>query len=150
MKENPETRSKTMRAIKSRNTGPELAVRHLLFSMGFRYRLHRVDLPGKPDIVFVSRRKIIFVNGCFWHGHDCVRGARTPEANRNYWESKVTRNRKRDRLQTQALEASGWSVLTVWECELKMPASLSQRMKRFLDSPAIMSTPGDRLSASVE
>src|SRR5580692_9375210 len=116
-------RSWVMSRVKARDTSPEIAVRRLLHAKGYRFRLHRTDLPGKPDIVFPSRRKAIFVNGCFWHGHDCARGARIPEANRTYWESKVTRNRKRDRLQTHVLEDSGWSVLTVWECELKAPVS---------------------------
>jgi len=123
-----------MRAVKSRNTNPELAVRRLLFSTGYRYRLHRSDLPGKPDIAFPGLRKAIFVNGCFWHGHDCARGARVPKANRPYWEEKVGRNRERDKLQLRKLEELGWSTLSVWECEIRNPALLLERMKLFLDA----------------
>jgi DNA mismatch endonuclease (patch repair protein) len=123
-----------MRAVKSRNTNPELAVRQLLFSTGYRYRLHRPDLPGKPDIAFPGRRKVIFVNGCFWHGHDCARGARVPKANRFYWEQKVSRNRERDKLQLRELRELGWSALSVWECEIRNPVVLLERMKHFLDA----------------
>ena len=85
-----------MRAVKSHDTKPELLVRRAIHCMGYRYRLHRKDLPGKPDVVFPSRKKIIFVHGCFWHGHDCARGARMPKSNRSYWVSKISRNRERD------------------------------------------------------
>ena len=92
----PEKRSAVMRRVKGRDTAPELAVRRLIWSLGGRYRLHRADLPGKPDIVLSGRRLVVFVHGCFWHGHDCARGARTPKTNRDYWLGKVARNRARD------------------------------------------------------
>ena len=106
----PEKRSAVMRRVKGKNTTPELAVRRLLTSLGARYRLHRADLPGKPDIVLGPRRLAIFVHGCFWHGHDCARGARIPKANRDYWLAKVARNRARDAASRTALEArvAGW------------------------------------------
>jgi DNA mismatch endonuclease (patch repair protein) len=117
-----------MRAVKSTSTGPELAVRRIVWSLGGRYRLNRADLPGAPDIVLVSRRLAIFVHGCFWHGHDCRRGARTPKANQAYWLAKIDANRGRDAAARQALEAAGWRVETVWECELKDRAALGVRL----------------------
>jgi DNA mismatch endonuclease (patch repair protein) len=120
----PEKRSAVMRRVKGRDTAPELKVRKLLWRLGARYRLHRKDLPGKPDIVLPGRKLAIFVHGCFWHGHDCPRGARVPKANRDYWLAKVARNRARD-IETRArLEAMGWWVLVVWECALKDEAGL--------------------------
>ncbi|WP_192255592.1 very short patch repair endonuclease [Mesorhizobium caraganae] len=127
-----ERRSAIMRAVKSRDTKPELVVRRLAHKAGFRYRLHRKDLPGKPDLVFAGRRKAIFVHGCFWHGHDCARGDRMPTQNRDYWSAKIQRNRARDTKNVRLLEADGWSVLVVWECELKDRASLSSRVESFL------------------
>ncbi len=127
------SRSDIMRAVKSHDTGPEMVVRHMVHAMGCRYRLHRKDLPGKPDLVFASRKKIIFVHGCFWHGHDCARGARIPKSNRDYWETKIKRNIDRDRKVAMALSENGWGVLTVWECELKERDELRDRISRFLD-----------------
>lgn len=92
-----------MRAVKGRDTGPELAVRRMLHARGYRYRLHRKDLPGKPDMTFPSRRKVVFVHGCFWHGHSCPRGARMPKTNADYWRAKIGRNRERDEAQRAAL-----------------------------------------------
>lgn len=100
-------RSRTMRAVRSANTKPEMIVRRMLHNAGFRYRLHRADLAGKPDLVFVSRRKVIFVHGCFWHGHGCKRGARVPKTNQNYWINKIERNRERDQKNTRALIDDG-------------------------------------------
>jgi len=125
----PEKRSAVMRQVKGKNTKPEMQVRRLLTRMGLRYRLHRQDLPGKPDIVMPSRKLAIFVHGCFWHGHDCARGARVPKANRDYWLGKVARNRTRDVDHTAALEAQGWRVLTVWECALKDEAKLEAEIR---------------------
>src|ERR1700689_5110648 len=105
-----EIRSATMRAVKSKDTKPELEVRSLIHHLGYRFRLHRRDLPGTPDLVFPGRRKVIFVHGCFWHGHDCPRGSRVPKANQNYWMRKVARNRERDLASQRALTASGWRV----------------------------------------
>jgi DNA mismatch endonuclease, patch repair protein len=130
-----ETRSAVMRRVKGRDTAPELAVRRLVWSLGGRYRLNRADLPGKPDILLAGRKLAIFVHGCFWHGHDCARGARVPKANRDYWTGKIGRNRARD-IETRAkLEALGWRVETVWECELKDLAALETRLGALLRTP---------------
>ena len=123
----PEKRSSVMRRVKASGTDPELAVRRLIWRLGGRYRLNREDLPGRPDIVLAGRRLAIFVHGCFWHGHDCARGARIPKSNRDYWVAKVARNRTRDLAAREALAAAGWRVETVWECELKAMASLETR-----------------------
>ena len=128
----PEKRSAVMRRVKSRDTTPERQVRRLLWAQGVRYRLHRRDLPGKPDIVLPGRRLAIFVHGCFWHGHDCARGARVPKANRDYWLGKVGRNRARDVAARAALEAAGWRVEVIWECELKDRAALEARVREWL------------------
>lgn len=132
LKETPEQRSRTMRAVKSRNTGPELAIRKIVFAMGYRYRLNRDDLPGKPDLVFPARKKIIFVHGCFWHGHNCPRGSRKPVANRDYWRTKIGRNRERDEKSRADLTALGWSQLDIWECEIKDTQSIERRLREFL------------------
>lgn len=122
-----------MRAVKSKDTAPELAVRRLVYALGYRFRLHRRDLPGKPDLVFYGRRKVIFVHGCFWHGHKCTRGAREPKSNTEYWHSKIARNRERDTQNTARLTALGWCVHIVWECELRDQAALAQRLRGFLE-----------------
>lgn len=134
MIETREHRSRVMRAVKSRDTGPEMLARRIIHAMGYRYRLHRKDLPGKPDLVFPSRRKTIFVHGCFWHGHACPRGARMPKSNRAYWKSKISRNRERDKESEEALREDGWRVLTVWECQLKDVETLKERLRIFLDT----------------
>jgi len=121
-----------MRRVKGRDTGPELQVRRLIWALGGRYRLNRKDLPGKPDIVLAGRRLAIFVHGCFWHGHDCARGARVPKANRDYWVAKVGRNRTRDGASRSALEAAGWRVEVVWECELRDRSALKTRAAMWL------------------
>ncbi len=128
-----EQRSKIMRAVKGKDTGPELLVRRLLHSRGYRYRLHRTDLPGKPDLTFPARRRVVFIHGCFWHGHDCKRGAREPKSNVAYWRAKIARNRERDREHQRALKRGGWAALTLWECELKDDDALLRRLKRFLE-----------------
>ncbi|HXI88298.1 MAG TPA: DNA mismatch endonuclease Vsr [Parvularculaceae bacterium] len=112
-------RSEVMRAVKGANTKPEVALRKALFARGFRYRLHAKELPGKPDLVFPKYRAVIFVHGCFWHGHNCARGARTPATNRRYWTGKIERNRTRDKEHGRALAALGWRTHIVWECELR-------------------------------
>jgi len=136
-----EKRSAVMRRVKARDTTPERTVRRLLTGLGARYRLHRKDLPGNPDIVMPGRRLAVFVHGCFWHGHDCVRGSRVPKANRDYWIAKVARNVARDERTREALTAAGWCVETVWECELKDEAAVSGRLKRLLDQAACASNP---------
>ncbi len=117
----PEKRSAVMRRVKSRDTGPEWKVRRILHSAGIGYRLGGAGLPGRPDVVMKGRRTVVFVHGCFWHGHDCARGAREPKANADYWRAKIGRNRARDAVVRAALEADGWRVLTVWECDLRAP-----------------------------
>ena len=124
----PEQRSAVMRRVKSRDTSPERLVRKLLTELGVRYRLHRADLPGKPDIVMAGRRLAILIHGCFWHGHDCARGARVPKQNTDYWLAKVGRNRARDADSLARLNALGWRVETVWECEMKDRAALGRRL----------------------
>jgi DNA mismatch endonuclease (patch repair protein) len=129
--EDRELRSRIMRAVKGRNTKPEIVVRRALYALGYRYRLHRKDLPGVPDLVFPSRGKVVFVHGCFWHGHDCKRGARAPKNNAEYWRWKIARNKARDERHRQALKANGWRSAVVWECELAAPGWL-RRLRRFL------------------
>ena len=124
----PEQRSRVMARVRGKNTRPELAVRRLLWRAGHRYRLHRRDLPGSPDIAFIGRRLAVFVHGCFWHGHDCSRGARAPKQNAEYWRAKIARNRARDTAAEVALAAQGWRTLTVWECELKDEPALLARL----------------------
>jgi DNA mismatch endonuclease (patch repair protein) len=132
MKETAEQRSRIMRAVRGADTTPELAVRRLAHSMGYRFRLHRKDLPGKPDLTFPRLRKVIFVHGCFWHGHDCARGARVPVQNRDYWTRKVARNVERDMSAQSALQRLGWKSLVVWECEIKDQDRLRRALRRFL------------------
>lgn len=115
----PEQRSAIMRAVKSEDTGPERALRRALFARGLRFRLHVKELPGAPDLVFPKYRAVLFVHGCFWHGHSCKRGARVPKSNAAYWRDKIARNRARDRAACAALRKSGWRVKISWECYLK-------------------------------
>src|SRR5437899_2619730 len=122
-----------MARIRKVDTKPELAVRKLLHARGFRFRLHRRDLPGNPDIVFPGRKKVIFVHGCFWHRHDCPSGRKVPVANPDYWRPKLDRNLARDTENLARLHALGWATLTVWECELSNPAAVAARLSRFLD-----------------
>jgi DNA mismatch endonuclease (patch repair protein) len=126
------SRSEIMRRVRAKDTKPERLVRRILTDLGYRYRLHRSDLPGKPDIAFVSRKKAIFVHGCFWHGHDCKRGARVPRANRDYWVAKIGRNRERDAANARRLAEMGWRSLALFECELKDADGVSVRLALFL------------------
>ncbi len=126
-------RSRTMRAVKSVNTKPEILVRRLAHSLGYRFRLHRKELPGSPDLVFSGRRSVIFVHGCFWHGHDCRRGSRQPKDNADYWGAKITRNAARDARVLGQLEEAGWRSMVLWECELRDRAQLEARIRNFLD-----------------
>ena len=112
-----EQRSKNMAAVRSQDTMPELRVRRILHAAGYRYRLHRKDLPGKPDLVLSRFRLAVFVNGCFWHGHSCSRGRR-PTSNRDFWERKIDANVRRDRTNRSLLKEMGWKIHTVWECRL--------------------------------
>lgn len=125
-----------MRAVKSRDTKPELLVRRAAHALGYRFRLHRKDLPGSPDLVFPSRKKVIFVHGCFWHGHDCARGARMPKTNAEYWQAKIARNVARDARVRAELESQNWRALVLWECELKDDHQARLRISAFLGPPA--------------
>jgi DNA mismatch endonuclease (patch repair protein) len=124
-------RSENMRRIRSKGMVPELAVRSLVHMMGYRFRLHRKDLPGKPDLVFVSQRKVIFVHGCFWHVHTC-KTAHTPKSNADYWGPKLQRNKTRDRKNIKTLETAGWRSLVIWECETRTPDKVKKRVSAFL------------------
>lgn len=129
-----EQRRKIMQAVKGRDTGPEWAVRRLLHRAGYRYRLHVHKLPGTPDIVFPARRKAIFVHGCFWHGHECRIG-QPPKSRLDYWGAKIDANRSRDARKQAELEALGWSVVVVWQCEIKDLDALESRLWTFLAAP---------------
>ncbi len=114
-----EQRSRNMSAIKSKNTKPEIAVRKLLHSMGYRFRLHRKDLPGSPDIVLPKYKTVIFVHGCFWHRHENCKYASTPKTRKEFWEKKFTENINRDNLNQANLSLRGWKIIIIWECQLK-------------------------------
>lgn len=137
MKSQGKNRSETMRQVKSSNTTPEKMVRRLLTNSGFRYQLNAVDLPGKPDIVFRGKKKVIFINGCFWHGHSCKRGDRIPRTNTDYWQNKIAKNKSRDEAVARTLTAKGWESLTIWECEIKDEKKISQKILNFLDGPSL-------------
>lgn len=123
-----------MRKVRSKNTSAELAVRRLVYRLGYRYRLHRKELPGTPDLVFQGRKKVIFVHGCFWHAHQNCSRARMPESNRGYWEAKIGRNVSRDSDQIGLLQQEGWKVLVVWECELRDAAMLEAKLTEYLNA----------------
>jgi DNA mismatch endonuclease (patch repair protein) len=125
-------RSEVMRAVKGRDTAPELFVRGILWKLAPGYRLCRRDLPGAPDIAYIGRKKVIFVHGCFWHGHDCKRGDRAPKANADYWRRKIAGNRARDEKHRAEYEAMRWRVLTIWECETRDRVELAQRLEDFV------------------
>lgn len=137
----PMTRSQVMARVKSVDTGPEMRVRRALWRAGLRYRLHDKALPGKPDLVFPGRRAVLFIHGCFWHGHDCPRGARPPKNNADYWRGKIARNQARDAANAARLAAAGWTVLAVWECELKQPQRLEQLAATIRALPPVKKTP---------
>jgi DNA mismatch endonuclease (patch repair protein) len=128
----PESRSALMSRIGPKNTAPEMIVRRLLHKMGYRFRLHRKDLPGKPDIVLPGRKAAIFVHGCYWHGHGCSKG-RLPKSNVDYWQAKIEQNRLRDQKKSSQLEALGWQVLTIWQCELKDICPLAAVLQKFVE-----------------
>jgi DNA mismatch endonuclease (patch repair protein) len=129
----PERRSENMRQIRGKDTAPELAIRKLCRELGFAgYRVHRKDLPGKPDLAWVGRKLAVFVHGCFWHGHACAEGIRKPKSNRDYWIPKIERNQQRDAENIATLHAAGWNVLVIWECEINERGRLSKRLQKFL------------------
>ena len=141
----PQTRSRVMRAVKARDTKPELQVRRLVRAIAVGYRLDARDIAGRPDIVFRPTRHAIFVHGCFWHGHDCARGARAPKTNGAYWTGKIARNRERDVAALASLAAADWSALVVWECALRDETAVAAQLRAFLASrtPGLASrTPG--------
>lgn len=125
-------RSALMARVRGKDTSPEMLVRRILHGFGYRYRLHRRDLPGKPDLVFASRRKVIFVHGCFWHQHNCAK-AKRPETNKRFWNDKLDRNIARDRTHMSKLGDMGWEVLVVWECQTADRERLAGRLKNFLE-----------------
>ena len=127
-----EKRSSVMRSIKGKDTKPELVVRSIAHRLGYRFRLHRASMPGRPDLVFVGRRKVVFVHGCFWHGHATCRDGRMQKSNTEYWTQKISGNQRRDARSIKKLRSQGWSVMTVWECQTEKPESLANRLKRFL------------------
>ena len=129
----PEVRSRIMAQVKSKGMKPEMKVRRLLHGLGYRYRLHRSDLPGRPDLVFPSRRKVVFVNGCFWHYHRGCVHVRVPASNQGYWVAKLERNRDRDERNLELLADMGWSALTAWECELRDMDTATERLVEFLE-----------------
>lgn len=127
-------RSALMSRVKARDTKPELIVRSILHRLGYRYRLHRKDLPGNPDLVFPIRKKVIFVHGCFWHGHNCPRGKR-PTTNMEFWEQKLTKNKIRDKNALKMLKSLGWEALVIWECHVNTADVLTNELTRFLGKP---------------
>lgn len=128
----PSERSRIMSLVKAKNTRPEMIVRRLVHGAGFRYRLHDAKLPGKPDLVFPRKRKIIFVHGCFWHRHEGCALARIPKSNQEFWLTKLEGNKARDESNQRILHAAGWSTLVIWECELKDLDALETRLRLFL------------------
>lgn len=128
----PDKRSETMRRIRSKDTLPEKAIRSLIHRMGYRFRLHARSLPGKPDLVFPGRKKVIFVHGCFWHHHNCAKGA-FPKSKTNFWIPKLLLNQKRDAEKRAELHRLGWKTLVIWQCQLSDLRTLSKRIVSFLD-----------------
>jgi DNA mismatch endonuclease (patch repair protein) len=129
-----ESRSALMSRIRSKDTAPELTIRRLLHARGYRFRLHLRHLPGRPDIVFSSRRKVIFVNGCFWHGHGCRIG-KLPKSRNEFWEAKIEANRARDLRNRTELDSMGWEVLTIWQCDIRSVEKLGPKLFTFLGPP---------------
>ncbi|WP_052394456.1 very short patch repair endonuclease [Oleiagrimonas soli] len=130
---NPAERSRVMSKVKSKDTTPEMLVRRLVHRMGYRYKLHDRRLPGKPDLVFPSRKKLIFVHGCFWHRHESCSLARLPKSRKDFWLAKLEGNRQRDTRHCRELRASGWEILVIWECETKLDHDLlAKRLDLFL------------------
>lgn len=139
----PEQRSRLMSRIRGKDTRPELRVRQVTYALGFRFRLHRRDLPGSPDLVFASRRKAIFVHGCYWHRHAGCRYAYSPKSNAEFWQAKFAANVARDQIATNALRELGWQVLVIWECETRNAEALQSRLADFLNNNMARSTARD-------
>jgi len=130
----PEQRSERMGRVRGKDTKPEMIVRRLVHGMGFRYRLHRRNLPGSPDLVFLSRKKAIFVHGCFWHRHPDCKLARIPKSRHDFWVPKLEGNRKRDLRNQEALATLGWDYLVVWECQVRDTVDLKEMIRIFLNT----------------
>lgn len=130
----PEARGRQMARVRAKDTRPEMAVRRLVFGMGYRYRLHDARLPGTPDLVFAGRGKVMFVHGCFWHRHENCELARLPKSRLDFWLPKLEGNQTRDRVNQRLLRKSGWRILVVWECELRDMPKLTRKIRRFLES----------------
>ena len=126
-----EKRKWIMRQIKNHDTAPEMLVRSLLFKMGYRFRLHRKDLPGHPDIVLPRHKKVIFVDGCFWHGHKGCPRSKRPDTNEDFWNKKLDQNQERDIRFRNELKRLGWHVLVIWQCETRNPENLQSKLKGF-------------------
>jgi DNA mismatch endonuclease (patch repair protein) len=137
----PEERSRQMSLVRSKNTRPEIAVRRVAHALGYRFRLHRRDLPGSPDLVFPRLRRVIFVHGCFWHRHSCPAGTRTPKSRTDFWTSKLLGNARRDATAIRRLRKQGWAVMIVWECQTTNPGRLARRLATFLSRPAATTRP---------
>ena len=129
----PEQRRRIMQSVKTKNTGPEMTVRRMLHSNGYRYRLHRKDLSGCPDIVLPSRNKAIFVHGCFWHGHGCPKG-KLPKSKLNYWLPKIEQNQVRDARNIAELRDIGWQVLVIWQCEIADSQARWQQLQEYVEN----------------
>src|SRR5579862_3301816 len=123
-----------MRRVKARDTKPEVQLRRLVWSLGYRYRKNCRDIVGRPDLSFIGRKRAIFLHGCFWHRHDCPSGRRAPKSRIKFWNSKFEHNVSRDAVVMRALRAAGWRALIVWECELRDPVKIERRVRRFLDA----------------
>ena len=135
----PERRSRNMAQIRSKNTNPEMVVRKLIHRIGYRFRLHRKELPGKPDLVFRARLAVIFVHGCYWHGHGCARGGTGAKSNQSYWKPKISGNKTRhDTVELQLVEL-GWRCLVIWECETRDVARLQEQIENFLNAHSVRS-----------
>lgn len=129
----PSERSENMRRIRGKNTQPELAIRELVFSMGYRYRIHFAALPGRPDMAFLGKRKAIFVHGCFWHRHTSCKFARMPKTNSVFWADKLRKNAVRDALRLSQLRKLGWKTMVIWECEVRFIGRCKKRIQKFLE-----------------
>lgn len=129
----PEKRSKIMARVLATGTKPEILVRKVAHGLGYRFRLHKANLAGRPDLVFPRHRKVIFVHGCFWHGHENCKKAKRPQTNRAFWDQKLSRNVERDQQNVATLEEAGWAILTVWECETRNRSQVIDKIRYFLE-----------------
>lgn len=128
----PAERSERMSRVRCKDTKPELRIRKMIHGLGYRFRLHRSNLPGKPDVVFPRKKKVLFIHGCFWHRHDCSAGRRMPKSRKTFWRDKLNGNKRRDQLNQKLLRERGWDVMVIWECEVKSGSQLENRIHEFL------------------